>query len=320
MLGLFVSFPSAAKCIKQLKDAITAHNELYRRTPRDVRVIEINDAWNEAYSPQRFQVFVAGVLRRTPEHFKEKVALLLKALDEQAQAGRIKNVNEWLGNVAHSHDAPVMSFMAEAEYALFVLKQNERYVVTFEPDGGFYKGDPDQVARLRMKQKSIDLRISDSVTGQVVALREVKSSGGRASVAANIYDAFEKVRLVHHLQVPELSGERPVEVGLVYLYDFDPNFDSYPDHDHSFYWLKDNILNGLAQLQKEHKLPEKPFDTVTFMDFGSRRILYIKRLADDTLEVCDFAMPQDAFISIAPKISAQEALELRNYLLGPVRR
>lgn len=301
-------------CIQHLKDTVPANNSAKRTTPRDVRVVEINDAWNEPYSSDRFKVFVPSVLSRTPRMLVEKVDFLLKELDVLAQSGRLKNLNEWIGNVVQSRDSPVMSFIAEAEYAVYVIRQNPRYVVTFEPDGGFYRGHPSDVYRLGMRQKSIDLRISDIETGEVLALREVKSSASRSDPAHNFDDAFEKVRLVHHLQVPELSSKRPVEIGLVYFYDYDPYQSVSPFYSYNILGLRNDTVKYLRDLQNYYRLPEKPFDTVTIVDFGSRRVVHVNRLNDDSLQVSDVVLPGHSFISFAPKISAADSLELRQSL------
>jgi hypothetical protein len=311
-LGLLLSLSTASACKQQLQDAIAVHGTSPRTTPRDVRVIRINDAWNERYDSSNFWYFTQQMTLRAPNTFKAKLGKLFEELDTQAKLGRIKNLNEWM-LVALEDDAPVMSFVAEADYALYVLKQSPRNVVTFEPKGGFYKGNPRDVEQLGMRQKSIDIRISDSETGQVLALREVKSSAGRAKPGENFRDAFEKVRLVHHLEVAELS-HNPVEIGLVYFYDYDPEHFSSPIRDHDFNSIKKSTFDYLHILQKEFQLPEKPFDTVTFMDFGSRRVFQIKRMADDSLAVSDFMLPQNVFAVFDPKINYADAVELRNRL------
>ncbi len=313
ILFLFISLASFghASCLRHLQASIPAHS-VSRSTPRDVRVVDINDAWNEPYESKLYLGFIPKVLKHVREDLRPGVQALLQELDVQASAGRLRNLTEWIGNVVHSRDANAMSFMCEAEYALFVVKQNPRYVVTFEPDGGFYQGDANDVARLGMRQKSIDLRISDSETGKVVALREIKSSSSRASLLHNMFDAYEKVRLVHHLQVPELMGETPVEVGLVYFYDYDPNAKENPMWERDFYSIENSVKSFLAKLQKDNPGMPSPFDTITFIDFGSRRFFYSKRDEDSSFEFRDYALAADAFVSLLPKITPAEALFLRS--------
>lgn len=312
LLGLILSLSTANACKQKLLNAITVIDPVPRSTPRDVRVVRINEAWNEKYDSTDFWHFTQKMTLRAPDTFKPKLGKLFEELDAHANRGRIKNLNEWM-RVALEEDAPVMSFIAEADYALYILKQNSRYVVTFEPKGGFYKGNPRDVEQLGMRQKSIDIRVSDSETGRVLALREVKSSAGRAKPGENFRDAFDKVRLIHHLDVPELSAN-PVEIGLVYFYDYAPEHSSSPLRDHDFNSIKTKALEYLHILQEEFQLPEKPFDTVTFMDFGSRRAFYIKRMEDDSLVVSDFMLPQNEFIVFDPKISYPDAIEIRNRL------
>jgi len=313
ILFLFISLSpyGHASCLKHLQASIPVHT-VSRSTPRDVRVVDINDAWNEPYVSSRYRGFIPQVLKHIRGDLRPGVAALLDELDVQASEGRLRNLTEWIGNVVHSRDANAMSFMCEAEYALFVIKQNPRYVVTFEPDGGFYQGDADDVARLGMRQKSIDLRISDIETGQLLALREIKSSSSRASLLHNMNDAYEKVRLVHHLQVPELMTDTPVEVGLVYFYDYDPNSKENPMWERDFYSIEASVKTFLAKLKRENPDAPSPFDTIAFIDFGSRRFFHAKRDEDSDFEFRDFALAGDAFVSLAPKITPAEALFLRS--------
>ncbi|MEZ4814241.1 MAG: hypothetical protein R3A80_03420 [Bdellovibrionota bacterium] len=310
LLGAHAHF-AHSNCITSLRQT-TYPNHINHLTEKDVRVVRSNRAWEEPYHSDQFFRFVPQILQGIPPTLKEKVAKLFSELDHEAQLGRVKNMVEWIGGVASSRDAPVMSFICEAEYALYALKENPRYIVTFEPSGGFYEGHRGDVASRGMRQKSIDLRISDSVTGKVLALREVKSSASRANPAENIQDAYEKVRLVHHLAEPELMGEPEVEVGVVYFYDYHPNFDLSPLVNHNFNSLKAAVVTYIEAIQSMGGLVEKPFDTFTFLDFGSGRVFHIKRMNDDSLDVTEFMLPVGSFWSLASKVSPAHAIELRN--------
>lgn len=312
ILFLIISLSSyvQASCLLHLQASVAPHL-VSRPTPRDVRVVSINDAWNEPYESRRYRIFVPQVLRLLREDLQPGVQQLLEELDVQASEGRLRNLTEWIANVVSSRDSPTMSFMCEAEYALFVLKQNPRYVVTFEPNGGFYRGDASDVARLGMRQKSIDLRISDSETGKVLALREIKSSASRASLWHNIQDAYEKVQLVHHLRVPELMTETPVEVGVVYFYDYDPSTRDNPMWERNFYSIEGSVKKFLDKLKEENPEVPSPFDSISFIDFGSRRFFHALRNETSEFDIKDYQLAGDAFVSLAPKLTPQEALFLR---------
>ncbi len=300
-----------ANCVAELKPALAAH-PLPRTSPRDVRLVHVDNAWDAHYDSDTFYKSVTRILHFTPESHKRGVVAVLNALDRYAKDGRLKNLNEWIEGIDLYGDHMILPYICEAEYALLLVKQHSNYVVTFEPKRGFYKARDEDIPK-GMEQKSIDLRISDRTTGRPIALREIKSIAGRANPYDNIKDAYKKVRLLPRLKVPELMEETPVEIGLVLFFDYDMRAEfADPVRMFSVPKLKVAVERYLTAIQEVDELPQKPFDTVTVFDFGSRRVIYVQRLADDSLVVTHYPLSDKTFEYFVPKVSIFQAKEIED--------
>jgi hypothetical protein len=316
-LFLFTNMAWGSLCSDTLAHTIVSSVHP-RALVRDAALVHSRPPHDSSYSSLKFKAGAAHALKRIHKDLQAKANAVFERLDEAALNNRIRNLNDWITSINKDEGAPVLSYLCEAEYALFVLRENPHYLVEFEPENGFYRAMNVDIQRLGMRQKSIDLKIIDSRNAKVIALKEIKSSRARTSIATNVQDAYEKVRITHHLQVPELMTDPLVEIGIVYFYDYDSTQKALdPARIHRFGSLKTAVIAYLDYIQKKDALSDKPFDVFTFLDFGSRRVFHIQRNVDDSLEVYEFSLTDKSFILFQPRISIVGAADLHRQRQEP---
>ncbi|MEI7440452.1 MAG: hypothetical protein WCK43_02345 [bacterium] len=111
---------------------------------------------------------------------------LLSNLEVYHRVQKVENYASWINFIASSRSIELSHRLYEGFYALSILK-TMNVTVSFEPGRGFFSLPTD-----KNSTKSMDLRLTDSLTRKVVAYREVKRVQSSQNVFGAVKSSFAK--------------------------------------------------------------------------------------------------------------------------------
>jgi hypothetical protein len=132
---------------------------------------------------EKYQEILDKVSDPVKYHWTEA---LLSNLEIYHRVQKVENYASWVNFIASSRSIELSHRLYEGFYALSILK-TMNVMVSFEPGRGFFSLPTDKNAT-----KSMDLRLTDSLTRKVVAYREVKRVQSSQNVFGAVKSSFAK--------------------------------------------------------------------------------------------------------------------------------
>jgi hypothetical protein len=132
---------------------------------------------------EKYQEILHKVSDPVKYHWTEA---LLSNLEIYHRVQKVENYASWINFIASSRSIELSHRLYEGFYALSILK-TMNVTVSFEPGRGFFSLPTDKNAT-----KSMDLRLTDSLTKKVVAYREVKRVQSSQNVFGAVKSSFAK--------------------------------------------------------------------------------------------------------------------------------
>ncbi len=132
---------------------------------------------------EKYQEILDKVSDPVKYHWTEA---LLSNLEIYHRVQKVENYASWINFIASSRSIELSHRLYEGFYALSILK-SMNVIVSFEPGRGFFSLPTDKNAT-----KSMDLRLTDSLTRKVVAYREVKRVQSSQNIFGAVKSSFAK--------------------------------------------------------------------------------------------------------------------------------